>query len=106
MIKSSPNKILPSLPLQSVSCPWPIVDNLNVEELNVDFYTGNLHKWAYACKGTAFLWVNPLHQGYIHPLNTSHNYKMPFPDEFFRSGTNDSETKYVAAAAAMDFYDR
>ena len=80
--------------------------DLNLSELNVDFYTGNMHKWGYACKGTAFLWVNPLHQEYVHPLNTSHNYKMSFPDEFYSRGTNDSATKFVAAAEALKFYER
>ena len=74
--------------------------------MNVDFYAGNLHKWAYSCKGTAFMWVNPLHQGYIHPLNTSHTYKLPFPDEFYSRGTNDSATKYIAATNALEFYER
>ena len=82
------------------------VESIDLANMNVDFYTGNLHKWAYACKGTAFMWINPLHQGYIHPLNTSHTYKMPFPDEFYSRGTNDSATKYIAAANALEFYDR
>jgi len=82
------------------------VENIDLANMNVDFYTGNLHKWAYSCKGTAFMWVNPLHQGYIHPLNTSHTYKMPFPDEFYSRGTNDSQTKYIAASNALHFYDR
>ena len=82
------------------------VENIDLANMNVDFYTGNLHKWAYSCKGTAFMWVNPLHQGYIHPLNTSHTYKMPFPDEFYSRGTNDSQTKYIAASNALQFYDR
>jgi len=82
------------------------VGDIDLANMNVDFYTGNLHKWAYSCKGTAFMWVNPLHQGYIHPLNTSHTYKLPFPDEFYSRGTNDSATKYIAATNALQFYHR
>jgi isopenicillin-N epimerase len=32
---------------------------LNLRDLDVDFYGGNLHKWFMAPKGTAFGWVNP-----------------------------------------------
>ena len=39
-------------------------------------------QWMFAPKGCGFLWVNPIHQQFIHPLITSHNYQMPFPDEF------------------------
>ena len=74
--------------------------------MNVDFYAGNLHKWAYACKGTAFMWVNPIHQAHIHPLNTNHTYKKPFPIEFYGRATNDSAAKYIAAVHALQFHDR
>ena len=39
-------------------------------------------QWMFAPKGCGFLWVNPINQQFIHPLITSHNYEMPFPDEF------------------------
>lgn len=83
-----------------------VVETFDLAKLNVDFYAGNLYKWAYACKGTAFMWINPVHQGIIHPLITSHSYNLPFPNEFYSPGTNDSATKYIAAANALQFYNR
>ena len=75
-----------------------IVESIDLANMNVDFYAGNLHKWAYASKGTGFVWTNPLHQGSKHPLNTGHNLN--------NLGTNDSATKYIAAADAIQFYNR
>lgn len=34
-----------------------VLPDLDVPSYNVDFYLGNCHKWLYAPKGTAFLWV-------------------------------------------------
>ena len=58
--------------------------DLNLDELNADFYTGTLHKWCYAAKGTAFLWVHPKHQNLVRPLVTSHNYNKGYQEEFFK----------------------
>jgi selenocysteine lyase/cysteine desulfurase len=35
----------------------PGVLELNLEASQYDFYLGNCHKWLYAPKGTAFMWV-------------------------------------------------
>ena len=58
------------------------IEDLNIAELGVDFFTASLNKWMFSPKGCGFLWVNPIHQEFIHPLITSHNYEMPYPDEF------------------------
>lgn len=38
---------------------------------NVSAYTGNLHKWMMAPKGTGFGWLNPEWQSQLQPLNGS-----------------------------------
>lgn len=58
---------------------WSIVDgahapghiDLSLEKLGVDFYMGNLHKWLWAPKGAALLWVAPDCQKWIKPLVVS-----------------------------------
>jgi len=79
------------------------IPDLDISALGVDFYVASLHKWMFSPKGCGFLWVNPIHQQFIHPLITSHNYEMPFPDEFHTRGTRD-ETGFCAALAGMRFH--
>jgi len=76
---------------------------LNVETLGVDFYVGNLHKWCYAPRGCAFLWVSPTSRDIIEPLVTSHSYKKDFVEQFFMQGTID-HTPYLCVKSALKFY--
>ena len=58
---------------------WSVIDGahapghvpLHLESLGVDFYMGNLHKWLWAPKGSAVLWVSPRCQSLIRPLVVS-----------------------------------
>jgi len=69
----------------------------------VSFYTGNLHKWCCAPKGTAI----PLGRGadrigQIHPLVVSHWYGDGFSAEFHWQGTRD-HAGWLSAGSALDF---
>jgi isopenicillin-N epimerase len=62
---------------------------LDVSRLGAAYYSGNLHKWACAPKGSAFLWVRPDRQSRIHPLVISHFFGNGFSKEFDWQGTRD-----------------
>ena len=79
--------------------------DLDLEKLGADFYTGNLHKWCFAPRGAAFLWVAAKHRESIQPLVTSHLYNHDFTDQFFMQGSMD-QTSYLSCSAALDFYKR
>ena len=79
--------------------------DLDLENLGADFYTGNLHKWCFAPRGAAFLWIAPKHRESIEPLVTSHLYKQDLTDQFFMQGSMD-QSCYLSCSAALDFYKR
>lgn len=55
--------------------------DLNIQELNPDFYTGALHKWMLAPKGSSFLYVKKIFQNAIDPLVVSWGYESEAPSE-------------------------
>lgn len=55
--------------------------DLNISELNPDFYTGTLHKWMLAPKGSSFLYVKKEFQADIDPLVVSWGYESLAPSE-------------------------
>ena len=69
--------------------------DLNIQELNPDFYTGTLHKWMLAPKGSSFLFVKKEFQSEIDPLVVSWGYESLAPsdsqflDYHEYQGTND-----------------
>lgn len=48
---------------------------LNLEEVDADWYVGNLHKWALCPKGAAFLYARPDVQNLVEPLVVSFGYQ-------------------------------
>jgi isopenicillin-N epimerase len=75
---------------------------LDVPALGVEWYVGNLHKWAFAGKGTAVLWCAPARRAELHPVAISHPLGQGFPAEFDYCGTRDNSA-WLAAPAALDF---
>jgi len=78
---------------------------LDLDILGADFYTGNLHKWCFAPRGCAFLWVSPEHRNSLQPLVTSHLYKQSMADQFFMQGCMD-HTPYLCSVPALQFYEK
>ncbi|WP_299429505.1 aminotransferase class V-fold PLP-dependent enzyme [uncultured Meiothermus sp.] len=74
--------------------------NLHIPLLGVDWYTGNLHKWALAPKGCGILWAAPERQKDLHPPVISWGLGQGFTQEFDWVGTRDP-TPYLSAPAAL-----
>jgi isopenicillin-N epimerase len=75
---------------------------LDIESIGAAYYAGNLHKWAFAPRGAAFLWVRPDRQAAIHPAVISHHYGEGFASEFSWQGTRDLSA-WLAAPTALEF---
>ncbi len=48
--------------------------NLNLKNLNADFYSGNCHKWMMSPKGSAFMWSSSKFKNQLDPLIVSHGW--------------------------------
>jgi isopenicillin-N epimerase len=83
----------------------PGMIEVNLEGLGAAYFTGNLHKWACAPKGAAFLWVRPDKQPGIHPTTISHFLDEGLASEFAWQGTRDI-TAWLCAAEAIEFMER
>ena len=55
--------------------------DLDITELNPDFYTGTLHKWMLAPKGSSFLYVKKDFQEMLDPLVVGWGYESVAPGE-------------------------
>lgn len=75
---------------------------LNVGRTGAAYYVGNLHKWGFAPRGAAFLWVRPDLQERVHPAVVSHFYNEGFGREFSWQGTRDLSA-WLAVPAAIEF---
>jgi len=71
-----------------------------VDALGADFWTGNLHKWAYAPRGTAVLVVAPRWREHIQPLVVSWEQAAGFPRSLEWQGTLDY-TSWLAAPTGI-----
>jgi isopenicillin-N epimerase len=82
--------------------------DLNISELDPDFYTGTLHKWMLAPKGSSFLYVKKEFQNMIDPLVVSWGYQSETPgrsqflDYHEYQGTRDISA-FLATPATVKF---
>ena len=74
---------------------------LEVPKMGVDFWVGNLHKWACAPVGTGALWVAPAWQEQMLALIVSWGEAEGFPLSFQRVGTDDLSA-WVAAPRSLE----
>ena len=77
---------------------------LALDEMGVDFYTGNCHKWLSAPKGSGFLYARPERQHLLAPLVVGWGWQpeSSFTDYFQWIGTDDPAA-YLSVPAAIDF---
>jgi len=78
---------------------------LDIPSLGVDYYTGNLHKWLFAPKGSAFLWARRAAQDGLVPVVTSNNAGQGYLKEFEWTGTKDP-SPFLCAPAGLAFHRR
>jgi isopenicillin-N epimerase len=73
---------------------------VDVADIGADFWVGNLHKWAYAPRGTAVLAVAPAWRERIRPLVVSWEQEAGFPARVESQGTLDY-TPWLAAPSGL-----
>jgi isopenicillin-N epimerase len=81
---------------------------LDIKALGADFFTGNLHKWLCAPKGSAFLHARPEMQSLVEPLIVSWGWEAivpgdsPFIDHLQYGGTIDISAP-LSVPSAIEF---
>lgn len=88
--------------IDAAHTPGMLPVDLSDENNNPDFWTGNFHKWVYAPKSAAALYIHPQHTGKIRPLITSLFHGNGLQEEFSWMGTYDP-TAYLSVPAGIDF---
>jgi len=86
--------------LDGAHAPGQVPVDLN--NMQVDYWVGNLHKWCYAPKGCAVLWVAEEHRAAVHPTVISHGLGKGFREEFDWVGTRDPSA-WLSAPDAVEF---
>jgi isopenicillin-N epimerase len=82
----------------------PAAIPVDIASYGVDAYTANLHKWAFAPRGCAILWLAPQHRRHVHPLVMSWGTGLGWHAEFDWPGTR-YPTPFLCAPAGLAFID-
>ncbi len=72
---------------------------LDIPALGVDWYAGNLHKWAWTPRSSGILWAAPDRQADLHPTVISWGLDQGIAAEFDLLGTRDPTPSLVAPMA-------
>ena len=75
---------------------------LDVPSLGVDWYSANLHKWAFTPRPSGFLWAAPIRQQNLHPAVISWGLDQGLSAEFDLTGTRDP-SPFLAAPEGIAF---
>ena len=69
---------------------------INLNELDCDYYVSNLHKWFLSPRGCAFLFFKNLNETFsLMPNIISHGYGKDASNNFFERATRDSTSWYL-----------
>lgn len=76
----------------------------DVAGLGADIWLGNFHKWLFAPRGTAGLWLAPQLRGRVRPLVLGWASNSAYPDSFDARGTQDL-TGWMALPDALALWE-
>ncbi len=76
---------------------------LDIEAIDAEWVTGNMHKWLFGVRSSAFLWTRPERQATTHPTVISHGLGSGYRAEFDWVGTRDA-SPWLASGAAIEFW--
>ncbi|HWL44253.1 MAG TPA: aminotransferase class V-fold PLP-dependent enzyme [Ilumatobacter sp.] len=74
---------------------------LDIAALGVDWYTANLHKWAWAPRSAGFLWAAPEQRPHLRPTVTSWGLDLGMAAEFDLPGTH-NPTAFLTAPYSIE----
>ncbi|WAR31064.1 LCYD2-like protein [Mya arenaria] len=79
---------------------------VDIVDLDADFYAGNLHKWVFCPRSSAFIWRNPNRpHAWFKPLVTSAFEHSGIHEAFAYEGTKD-DIPYLCAVDGINFLRR
>lgn len=78
--------------------------SVDIPSLGVDYYTANLHKWAFSPRSAGILWAAPDRRAGLHPPVISWGSAGGWLAEFDWVGTRDP-TPFLCAPAGLRFID-